>query len=178
MHLVAFDRSPSHPCNLLILRATNLCRQGVTGSIPVTSTNQFSNLAAWPESVAETWCTFLVHTHSKSRRYNRIKGRPLGFCADSAVMFQHPAAHMPGYRHDGHIACLRLGELRDAGYSKIVKTAVKPCAFQSMTPRRAPSLCWSRRVKTCVLAPWENILVRLGAGKPLGPAATIRVQLR
>ena len=35
-HLVAIR---SVPCNLLILRATNLCKQGVTGSIPVTSTN-------------------------------------------------------------------------------------------------------------------------------------------
>jgi hypothetical protein len=27
----------------LILRATNLCKQGVAGSIPVTSTNSFSD---------------------------------------------------------------------------------------------------------------------------------------
>jgi hypothetical protein len=39
MHLwqsVAFHRTR---CNLLILGATNLCKQGGTGSIPVTSTN-------------------------------------------------------------------------------------------------------------------------------------------
>ena len=40
MHaLVAIPGIPSHLGALLILRATNLCKQGVTGSIPVTSTN-------------------------------------------------------------------------------------------------------------------------------------------
>jgi hypothetical protein len=52
--------------NLLILRATNLCKQGVTGSIPVTSTNQFSNLAVSLEVVAETWCTFWCRSTSKA----------------------------------------------------------------------------------------------------------------
>jgi hypothetical protein len=38
MHLYGSVAIGDIPCNLLILRATNLCKQGVTGSIPVTST--------------------------------------------------------------------------------------------------------------------------------------------
>jgi hypothetical protein len=50
----------------LLKLVTLLCKQGVTGSIPVTSTNQFSNLAVSLEVVAETWCTFWCTPTSKA----------------------------------------------------------------------------------------------------------------
>ena len=36
--------NPPTCAKLLILRASNLCKQGVAGSNPVTSTNSFNNL--------------------------------------------------------------------------------------------------------------------------------------
>ena len=54
-HLVALRRTL---CNLLILRAANLCKQGVGGSNPPTSTNQFSSLESSTKSVPLIWCTF------------------------------------------------------------------------------------------------------------------------
>jgi hypothetical protein len=55
MHLwqsVALHRTR---CNLLILRATNLCKQGVTGSIPVTST-RFSMFGARSMGIGNVSC--------------------------------------------------------------------------------------------------------------------------
>src|SRR5262249_18899228 len=47
---------------LLISRATNLCKQGVAGSIPVTSTTQFNDLREASKALVSSWCTFWCTT--------------------------------------------------------------------------------------------------------------------
>ena len=49
--------------NLLILRATNLCKQGVTGSIPVTSTNIFLIAKDLEKSPASERSIIRAHVH-------------------------------------------------------------------------------------------------------------------
>src|SRR6516225_1693303 len=77
---------------------------------------------------------------------------------------------MPGDGHDRHIARLRLGQLRDACVTQIMKAAVKTRTLEGVTPCGAPALGWSVSIYLAILAPRKHVMVMLGAPEAAGPA--------
>ena len=77
---------------------------------------------------------------------------------------------MPGDGHDRHIARLRLGQLRDACVTQIMKAAVKTRTLEGVTPCGAPALGWSVSIYLAILAPRKHVMVMLGVPEAAGPA--------
>ena len=48
-----------------------LCKQGVAGSIPATSTNQFNGLGEASKALSRSWCTFWCTTSPKTGRSDK-----------------------------------------------------------------------------------------------------------
>ena len=73
----------------------------VVGSIPTRSTNHLNNLDranVRGQSVCVTVCVITHHFAAIGKGFHRCA---LGFHTDVAVPFQHLAADVSGYRHDG-----------------------------------------------------------------------------
>jgi hypothetical protein len=92
---------------------------------PVVPTIQFNDLAEGPESPFSICCTIWCTPGQKLAR-DGVQGCALGFYQDAAVMLEHVPADVSRDRHDGHIACLRLSQLSNAGHPQIVKPAIEP----------------------------------------------------
>jgi len=57
-----------------------------------------------------------------------------------SVAFHHLLGDVPRDRHDGLVACLPLGQLRDCGVPQVVEAALEAGLLESIAPRGTPSL--------------------------------------
>ena len=78
-------------------------------------------------------------------------------------MVQHPPGDMPGQSHDGGVAGLRLGQLRDRVMAAIVETeTLKTSSRCQFPPGGAPAELEALRVDMAVLTcrEWEMVGLR------------------
>src|SRR5215472_2177882 len=87
-----------------------------------------------------------------------------------AVAFHHLVGDVPRDRHDGLVACLPLGQLRDCGVPQVVEAALEAGLLESIAPGGAPSFGWPCGINLPVLAPRENEVLGISGWTPAGPA--------
>src|SRR5262252_7236508 len=83
---------------------------------------------------------------------------------DMAVAFHHLLGDVPRDRHDGLVACLPLGQLRDCGVPQVVEAALEAGLLESIAPRGTPSFGWPCGINLAVLAPRENEVLGISLG--------------
>ena len=81
---------------------------------------------------------------------------------DMAVAFHHFLGDVAGDTHDGLVACLPLGQLRDRGMPQVVKAALEAGPLESIAPGGTPSFGWPRRINLPVLARREDVVLGIG----------------
>jgi hypothetical protein len=86
------------------------------------------------------------------------------------VVFHHLTGDMPGDAQDRRFRCAGFEQFRDALVAKIVETeSLQAGSSRELAPGRAPRLLWAGCVDAGMLAGWENVGLRAGDPKSIGP---------